>query len=75
MADSGPPYFASDDHALLQGLLVGRLLEAGFQVEIVTDDEGNYIDEIEVMVMVVPYQPTRVTLKVMPPREPLEPLR
>jgi hypothetical protein len=64
------PYYESIDHAFNAGTLLGRLLEAGFVAELVTDDQGNFTDVIEIIVASVPYHPTRVRLRVLPPSEP-----
>jgi hypothetical protein len=60
-------HFESIDHAYNAGLVVGRLLEAGFMAELVTDDRGRPTDVIEIIVASVPYHPTRVLLRVLPP--------
>jgi hypothetical protein len=41
-------YFADDQHALTEGMLIGTLMEAGINVSIETDAEGNYTDIITV---------------------------
>jgi hypothetical protein len=70
MPEELSPYFTSFEHAMHMGMLQGRLLEAGFVAEIVTDDQGNYTDVIEIIIASVPYHPTRVSLRVLPPSEP-----
>jgi hypothetical protein len=70
MPDEPGPYFESTQHAFNAGILLGRLLEAGFIAELVTDDQGNETDVIEIIVASVPYHPTRVSLRVLPPSEP-----
>jgi hypothetical protein len=70
MPDEPGPYFESIQHAFNAGILLGRLLEAGFIAELVTDDQGNETDVIEIIVASVPYHPTRVSLRVLPPSEP-----
>jgi len=45
---SGPPYWASDDHALRAGFLIGALIHAGIDAYPNVDDEGNYTNVIVV---------------------------
>ena len=49
------------DHALVCGYLAGFLLREGIKVEMVYDDEGNYTDE-----MVLILDERMVHIKVMP---------
>ena len=44
----GPPYWASDDHALRAGFLIGALLKSGIDAYPNVDDEGNYTNVIVV---------------------------
>ena len=64
-------HFASDQHALRQGLLMGLMMKAGISIEPQFDDESNYIDELVVILPVVSeYEiPIRVRIKVLPPLE------
>lgn len=60
--------FTSDAHALRMGYLLGTLTKSGIHVELVYDDDDNYIDEFVVVLQVVEYDPpTRIRLKVLPP--------
>lgn len=56
-----------DDQTLfLAGFLAGKMAEAGFSIDLTTDDDGNFTGEIEVMLLVIPYNPTRVKVQVLP---------
>ena len=63
-----PPYFASDDHALLTGMLMGHLMTKGVEALFEVDTEGHYTD---VLVIKVPRAETAgwytLHLKILPP--------
>lgn len=41
-----PPYWASDEHAWLAGMLIGHLMAKGVVCAPSVDAEGNYMNEI-----------------------------
>lgn len=60
------PWFEDDDHALKTGFLVGTLLRAGVQCNLVRDDLGNYKPLLNI---VIPedgeIEPVRITVRVV----------
>ena len=41
-----PPYWASDEHALMAGMLMGHFMANGIVCSFATDAEGNYMNEL-----------------------------
>ncbi len=63
------PLFDSDRHALYCGWVAGIAMKHGFDMRIVTDDEGNYTDHF--VINLRPY--ATVTVIVPPPPDDWEP--
>ena len=62
----GPPYWASDDHALKAGFLLGGLMQAGVNAFPIVDDDGNYTNVIVVKLDEADPE-MLVKIKVLPP--------
>jgi hypothetical protein len=66
MADRGSePLFESDRHALYCGWIAGIAMKHGFDMSIVTDEDGNYTDRF--VLRLKPY--ATITVVVPPPPE------
>jgi hypothetical protein len=60
-----PPYFVNNDHALRAGFMLGVLLQTGYLVHLVTDDDGIYLNRMFVEVELVEGEPIQVPIEVV----------
>jgi hypothetical protein len=60
-----PPYWASDEHALMAGMLLGHLLAHRVVASFATDADGNYMNEI-IINMEPGLDSLRVKIEVLP---------
>jgi hypothetical protein len=63
------PPLSSDDQErnLLTGMLVGRLLGAGLVAFVQVDDDGNYTNDVKIILHDQVYEPVTVTVQVISP--------
>ena len=60
-----PPYWATDEHALMAGMLMGHLMAKGIVCSFGTDSEGTYMNEL-IIALEPGMDSLRVKVEVLP---------
>jgi hypothetical protein len=64
-------YFASDDHALLTGFVIGAMMKAGITVRPETDENGNFLPKLTIQLPALEElgAPIDVCIRVLPGKD------